>query len=52
MGMIDVMGQVSRVLAQELVPHFGGQLFSGGEKDDVRLLAALVGPTAMGQAGS
>ena len=52
MGMIDVMGQMSRVLAQELVPHFGGQMFGGSEKDDVRLLAALVGPMAPGQAGT
>ena len=26
MGMIDMMGQMSRSLAQEFVPHFGGQL--------------------------
>lgn len=43
-GLIDMLGQTARILANELVPHFGGTMFQGDPKDGATLCAALLGP--------
>jgi hypothetical protein len=45
MGMIDLMGEVAKSIARDLVPHFGGALLDGtGANDENDLFTALVGP--------
>lgn len=45
MDMVRVMGQASRLLANEALPQFGGALLDGSDpRHDTVLLAAMMGP--------
>jgi hypothetical protein len=42
-GMIDVVGRIGRITAEELVPEFGGEIFDGSNPwDDSKSLLATV----------
>lgn len=48
-GMVDAFGEAARLIAGDLVPHFGGSVLDGSEPDhDQQLLVALIGPPPEG----